>query len=51
MLSVIGDVIKFLSNVDLDKLLQVVAAIKELIKILEAFFDNPNTPNVNGIVA
>lgn len=48
MLSIIGDVLKFLTNVDLDKVLLIIAEIKALVRMVQEFFESPDTPNVNG---
>lgn len=50
MLGMISDIIKFFTNVDLDKVLLIIAEVKALIKMLQEFFESPDTPNVNGKV-
>lgn len=48
MMSIFGDIVKFLGTADLDKVLTVIAEVKQLINALKDFFDSPNTPNGNS---
>jgi hypothetical protein len=44
-MSFITDIIKFLGGADLDKILDIIKGLKELIAELKTFWESPDTPN------